>query len=267
MRKNLIYTVAFDQEGHPYHRQLVRFLIATLLRTRWSGDIMVFRNHEQPIFPNKLGINEVLVPRKGLTESEHIEDAWCWKYRVREYIDASQYDMIMFLDDDCMALRNLDHLLDVRREVDVLYQTENLPIWKGQFSAFLTDDEMKMRRKGINSGQLAVRGSVFQDVMTAWEERDTAEVTQMPGCFDQASWNRLILDCDYGKLPWNAKHFERGEVRFPLHCDPAWSEYTKGALVHTMGVGSDRKLQFSLGLYTSTFFYDNSMSLFNILEV
>lgn len=265
---NLAYTVAFDQEGQTFHRQMAKLLVSSLIRTKWQGDIMVFRNTPAPLFLTpRVGLTEVYIetkPKKDATE--HVHDAWCWKYRVSNYIDGSKYNKVMFLDDDTMALRNLDHLLN--NGADVLYQTEALNISSAQFSAFLTDYEMKhLRRRGINTGHLAVRGAIYQDVMDEWQRIDESEPPQHKGCLDQCSFNRLVLDADAGKLPWKCRHFERGEIQFPLHCDPSWKSYYNSALVHVVGAGYNEKLQFLFGLYMSKFFWDPSLALHNIIDM
>lgn len=40
-RRNLVYTVAIDRPGQTGHRNMAKMLVSSLLRTRFSGDIMV----------------------------------------------------------------------------------------------------------------------------------------------------------------------------------------------------------------------------------
>jgi hypothetical protein len=58
-RKNLVYTIAFDAPNSESYRFLGKMLASSLLRTFFTGDIMVFRNSPAPLF---------LVERKGLEE-------------------------------------------------------------------------------------------------------------------------------------------------------------------------------------------------------
>ena len=306
---HLAYTVAFDPPGSPGHSSMAKMLVSSLLRTYFGGDIIVFRNSPEPPFRvERKGLEEIYIETPQLGGLVGAEDAWCWKYRVREYIDAEKYDKILFLDADCLALRNLDHLLE--GDWDLAYQTEKgLNISLPQFSAFMTDEEVAtLQRNGINSGHLAVRGAIYQEVMAEWERIDTGPVLQGRGCMDQGSWNRLVLDAetarkrqwgvgvspacgDNGELilsesanfereqrsvalagetptpPWKTVHFERGEIQFPMYLDPKVSDYRDSALVHCLGGDTRQKLQFMFGLYMSTFFYDDTSVMVNLLEM
>jgi hypothetical protein len=299
---HLAYTIAFDPPGSPGHRTMAKMLASSLLRTYFGGDIIIFRNSPEPLFRiERKGLDEIYIDTPQLGGLEGAQDAWCWKYRVKEYIDAKKYDKILFLDADCLALRNVDHLLE--GEWDIAYQTERgLNIGLPQFSAFLTDNERTgLKRDGVNSGHLAIRGSIYHDVMTEWQRIDTGPVRKGSGCLDQGSWNRLILDEEtawrrtygYGSKdgkattsdrdiamctrnavhdakhnrPWKTVHFERGEIQFPMHLDPKVADYRDAALVHCLGGNTRHKLQFMFGLYMSAFFYDDTAVMLNLLEM
>ena len=67
----------------------------------------------------------------------------------------------------------------------------------GHYNACLTEEEMARAsgREGINSGTLAVRAAVFHEVMREWGRLDAEEPRRNTGFHDQASWNRLVLNC------------------------------------------------------------------------
>lgn len=282
-KPNLIYTIAIDPPGYGGTRQLAKMLAASLVRTYFSGEVVVFRNSEQPLF---------LTPRQGLEEiyieipemkaivsngpdgADAIGRPWLegtdalyqssvehergqrapaavrewgkeeadalarvamsWKYRARHYIDAKRYGWVMFVDADCLALRNLDHLLpplhwgekgarledDVRQTVnqpyrgefsapiiglcesgdaDILYQPEcGRSATEDVFSAYLSDSvgqNMASRKGyGINSGTWAVRGEYYQEVMVAWEKIERSPPRIMTQWTEQGAWNRLIFE-------------------------------------------------------------------------
>ena len=46
-----------------------------------------------------------------------------FKYKARHYLDVSGYDKVLFVDCDCVAMRNLDHLLE-DDDWDILWQPE-----------------------------------------------------------------------------------------------------------------------------------------------
>ena len=113
-KRNLIYTIAFDPPNSEGYRFLGKMLASSLVRTFFNGDIVVFRNSVAPLFMvERKGLEEVYIETEQLTGRERMEEAWCWKYRVAELIEnPEQYDKILFLDCDSLALRNVDHLLE-----------------------------------------------------------------------------------------------------------------------------------------------------------
>ncbi len=49
-KKNLIYTIAFDSPNTEGYRFLGKMLASSLLRTFFTGDVVVFRNTPMPLF-------------------------------------------------------------------------------------------------------------------------------------------------------------------------------------------------------------------------
>ena len=197
-KRNLIYTIAFDPPNSEGYRFLGKMLASSLLRTFFNGDIIVFRNSVAPLFMvERKGLEEAYIETPEMQGQEGAADAWCWKYRVAELIDRpEQYDKILFLDCDSLALRNVDHLLE--GDWDIRYQPEREKPMNGRsFQSFLTEEEMVLAllRDGANSGTLAVRGSCFHAVMEKWREIDEGSVARESGFRDQASWNALLLRC------------------------------------------------------------------------
>lgn len=261
--KNLVYTVAFDPPGCSGHRNLAKMLVSSLLKTYFSGDIMIFRNTETPLFlVGREGLREVYVETPEPGAASRSEYAMCWKYRAADWIDASQYDRILFLDSDCLVLRNIDHLL--KGDWDILYKPEtDLRITNPQFNCFLTDSEMgTLARDGINSGTWAVRGSLFPEVMREWERIGETVPLREHYWSDQPAWNRLLLDTALRAVP-----FGPGEVQFPMYQDQRFPKYSKAAITHNLGGSMTEKLHFTFGLYMQNFYCDPSALFLQFLEV
>ena len=185
--KNLVYTVAFDVPGSESYRFLGKMLASSLVRTFFTGDILVFRNSPAPLFlVERKGLDEYYIDTPAMGGQEGARRAWCWKYKVADLIpNPEQYDKILFVDCDCLALRNLDHLMD--GDWDIAYQPERGKTMAGpSFNAFLTEEEMTAasRREGVNSGTLAVRGSRFREVMQRWRGIDESEAVRDTGFRD-----------------------------------------------------------------------------------
>jgi hypothetical protein len=130
-RKNLVYTIAFDAPNSESYRFLGKMLASSLLRTFFTGDIMVFRNSPAPLFlVERKGLEEVYLETPPLHGQERAEWAWGWKYKVAELIDPEPYDKVLFLDCDSLALRNIDHLLE--GTWDIRYQPERGKAMSGE---------------------------------------------------------------------------------------------------------------------------------------
>jgi hypothetical protein len=132
---------------------------------------------------------------------------------------------VLFLDADCLALRNIDHLL--QGDWDIRCQPERgQSMCGGHFNAFLTDEELlrASSREGLNSGSLAVRATIFQEVMQEWGRLDAEPPIRNTGFHDQASWNKLVLNCkDYRESSGTATDTVaalQGSRRFPGITEP-----------------------------------------------
>jgi hypothetical protein len=247
------------------------------------------------------GLEEVYLETPEMHGQEGAEEAWCWKYRVAELIEnPEQYDKILFVDCDSLALRNIDHLLV--GDWDIRYQPERgKPADGKSFNAFLTEEELLLaaQRTGANSGTLAVRGSCFHAVMEAWRDIDETMPLRDSGFRDQASWNALLLrltreqlesegdqgsnqgvgaSCppmqeslmkrgQDGPAPWRAEPFPEGEVQFPGYLDPHYTSYSKAALTHNILPDTLEKIEFTFGLYMRTFYCDPTGLFFSMLEM
>jgi len=287
-KKNLVYTVCFDAPGSESYRFLGKMLASSLVRTFFTGEVVVFRNSPAPLFlVERKGLEEVFLETPEMYGQERAEFAWCWKYRVAPLIEnPEQYDKILFVDCDSLALRNIDHLLE--GDWDIRYQPERGKPANGKsFNAFLTEEEMTLaaKRDGANSGTLAVRGSIFHEVMEEWQRIDEEEPVRDSGFRDQASWNALLQRSaklhfapstqakaiSEGEVqlraPWRAEPFPPGEVQFPGYLDPHYTSYSKAALTHNILPDTKEKIEFTFGLYMRTFYCDPTGLFFSMLEI
>jgi hypothetical protein len=292
-KKNLVYTIAFDSPNSEGYRFLGKMLASSLVRTFFTGDVIVFRNSPHPLFlVERKGLEEVYLETPPMHGQDGAEEAWCWKYRVAELIEnPEQYDKILFVDCDSLALRNIDHLLE--GDWDIRYQPERgNPANSRKFNAFLTGEEMvsTASRTGVNSGTIAVRGSCFHEVMAAWRDIDESDPLRDTGFRDQASWNALLLrhtreiaqeegrpaplennNMKHGERdappPWVVEPFPLGEVQFPGYLDPHYTSYSRAALTHNILPDTLEKIEFTFGLYMRTFFCDPTGLFFSMLEM
>jgi hypothetical protein len=311
---NLVYTLALEQAGAPGHRMLGKLLASSLLRTFFDGDVVVFRNRSAAYFQvERRGLAEVEIegPTAAGAASDRAEDhpsfareAWNWKYRARKELDVRGYDKVMYVDADCLALRNVDHLLE--GDWDIAYQPQAHAVHHNVFNAFLTAEEMAeskrvaaMRRgvppclddeefhegrgvpplwRGINAGTFAVRSGIFHEVMDEYERIDSKKPLRDGKFHEQGAWNRLIRDVRSGnaalggELPaplrgLRVKPFEAGEIMFPIEHETNYATYKDCCMVHALGLGLKDKMRFLFGLYMGTFFFDENGMMLNLLEM
>ena len=266
--KHLLYLIALDPPNGITNRLLAKLAVSSLLRTWFSGDIVLLRNTPEPVFP---------VERKGLQEMEITDPdydaastkergdiAMRWKWRARHLLKVEGYDKVVMMDADWLALRNIDHLLEGDWDAAWCPERGGRSVVDHWFHCFLTDDEMVSlaHHPGANGGILAVAARHYHALMEEWERIDNGPVTRSRICSDQASMNRLLLDTKLKK-----HRFEAGELTFPLLWDTAYAEYSGSALVHGAGGNSKEKHRFLFGLYMQAFYHDDHGTFLQMLEM
>jgi hypothetical protein len=217
------------------------------------------------------GVGEEIVETPDLGPRELADYARAWKARAGEVFEAAHYRWIVFLDADCLCLRNIDHLLS-DRDCGILYQPESgRDLREAAFNGYLTPEEMEsaggkpMLRRGISSGIWAVRGACFQEVMQEWTRIQEEQPMRETPSRDQSAWNRLILDA--ARHGWSAEPFEAREIQFPLSGDKDWRLYKDAAIVHCAGGSAAEKTELMFGLYMQRFFHDPACTLLNVVEM
>ncbi len=268
-KRILIYTIAFDAPGSATCRQMARLLVASLVRTGFDGECAIMRNTMDPIFLiPRVGIQEIFVETEPLCDQALADEAKRWKFRAREVLDIQRFDVIAFLDVDCLALRKVDVLFEAD-DWDILFQREaGRGIQDDVFSSYLTRQEMEsLNCDGVNSGTWATRATVYPAIMEEWERiSERAPMRDLPWR-DQPGWNRLLLDSS--RHGWQLRPFTEGAIKFPLHLDrdKDWLCYRESVILHCLGARDVDKLQFMYGIYMQTFFHDPQGTIPNLLDM
>jgi len=262
--RHLIYTLALDLPGELGQFHLTKLLVSSLLRTRFSGDVVVFRTAPHPLFlVPRAGVREVQLklPRKAPRGPDFIPYAQSQKHEVGAHIDVAGYDKIMFIDADSLAVRNVDHLFDGDWDLAVMREGETR-IQQMMFGGYLTPEEREqLTCGGINSGTFAVRSTRFHDLLEQWR---TIERTPVPGYLpEQSAFNRVVLDWNGSRIDW-----PRTEVLLPLVISASYRQCVDATLLHAAGGGTpEDRAQFLYGIFASTFLFDSRMTLFNAMEM
>jgi hypothetical protein len=275
-KPNLIYTVAFDTPGWRGGRTMAKLLCSSLLRQFWSGQIVVFRNFVEPLFPvERRGLDEIFVETpvfgRGTQAGEScLSAALRYRFLAAEMLDASSYEWLAYLDADCLALRNLDHLF--AGNADILVQPEagrslkDSQVFNGYvgFGETLCSERnpwLCKQGNGINAGSFAVRSNCYDAVMDQWREIFERDPCRHPEMRDQTAWNRLLLD-----TALSVKPFERGEIAFPFTLDRGFLDYKQAALLHFVGGEQRDKIELAFALHMMKTYGDAGGLFLDLLE-
>ena len=245
---------------------MAKLLASSLLRTTLNGEIAVFRNSPIPLFS---------LARHGLTEYEVETPCWqgpdaaeqcllealTWRFKAAEYLDTSGFDKIAYIDADCLALRNIDHLF--QDQIPITIQRERgRAITDDVFNGYLSDEELQtLKISGVNAGTIAWSADYFKESTQEWSKIFERTPSQHDKYRDQTSWNRLILD-----TPVRVGQFERDEIAFPFHLTPNYLDYSRASLVHFVGGSLNQKNALSFGLFMERFYHEQTGIYLDFLE-
>jgi hypothetical protein len=243
---------------------MAKFLVLSLLRTRFSGDIVVFKNTPEPLFMvPRAGVREIFIKAKPPKKQKFWDYAQSWKFRVRHHIDVAGYDKVLFLDADCLALQNIDSLLAGRWDIGI-YPEPGTRAGMHWYNTFIPDEEAsELTCEGINGGTLAVRAAIYHDVMAEWERIHSGRAVRPRFLADQGALTRLVLDTSLRQ-----RRYLGDDIATPFAFDQHPGQYFGSRMVHLAGtVAFELKLRFMFGLYLNTFFFDQQATLLHILDL
>ena len=274
---NLIYTVAYDLPGWRGSRTMSKLLCSSLLRGFWSGEILVIRNFAQPLFPvERKGLSEIYIETPDFGTGEEagkrcLKAALEARFLAGQWItNPEQYDWICYLDADCLALRDVEHLF--AGDADLLVQPER---GRNVFSDMVFNGYLEggaggvsargrnswLGRDGINAGTFAVRGNKFEEVMQEWKRIHDSQPVRHKEFRDQTAFNKLLLETEL-----RVKPFERGEIMFPFHLDKGFLDYRDAALLHFVGGKQKDKIDLSFALHMMRTYGEEGGLFLDLLE-
>lgn len=271
MPRHLVYTLALDPAGAMEHRNMAKLLVSSLLRSGFTGDIVVFHNSPHPLYMvPRAGVREVKIEAADAPDCDHSFQyyAQSFKHSLAKYINPVGYDKIAFIDCDAVVIKPLDPLLSGDWDLAVLPEAWT-HIQSGYFGCYLTPNEREtLQMEGVNSGTWAVRASRWRELMKTWRTIESKPAPFREGncLFEQSAFNRLVLD-------WSRTGCV---VKWPMHevalpfCPGGlcfFGQYMNSTIVHVAGAGLPVKMQFLFSVYAAAYLHDRNLTLFNILEM
>ncbi len=228
--KVLCYTLALDKKGSLDLRHQAKTLASSLLRCGFLMDLKIIHNGPQEIFR----LSHPHVEEIGVDLDEG-DSEYAVKYKARHLLDVSNYEWVLFLAPDCIATSSIAHWF--KPDADLYYvQESGMPIQMDQFSGLLTNDEMaNLKMDGFNVGTFLVRAKYYHALMELWESYEDREPMRRTHGYDQASWNRILLDTKLKACPLPA-----GEVAF-YYQNHTLDRLLQFALIHFAGIPAAEK--------------------------
>jgi hypothetical protein len=170
------------------------------------------------------------------------------KYKAFHFLNPEAYEKIMFVDSDCLFLRNPDSLFSL--DADIAYtEEEHHDITYEWHFAYLTDEEMAtLKRPAINSGCWWVRSEHFPAVMTEWRRINRRPPLRPRRCSDQSAWVRLVLDTNLRTQPFPAK-----AIGFPHSQKKTMLEHEAATVLHFTMTDAAHRLASMYGFYMKRF--------------
>ncbi len=264
LKKTLVYTVALDAKGSNVMRTQAKLLVMSLLRTRYPGKIMVFTNHHSPLFPTgRRNLTEVRVDDLGKTGKDLAEFACVLKFRASQWITKPEkFERILFLDCDCLVLRDLKPLFQCNGEVCWMAEKEPVKTWHGYRGYFTPQELRRLTGPGSNSGTWCVSGDVYENVCETMREIATDGYKQKdPFWGEQPAWNKLLH-----MRRFKTKCFPAGQIQLPMYVHTKYDDYCQAIVLHYAGTKALHKVQAMYGMYHGWFFGNLAPSLIDLWE-
>jgi hypothetical protein len=261
--RNMIYTIAFDPPGEPYHQMMAKMLVSSIFRAGFSGKVLILTNCEHRVFEyGRLNVEEMSLDTGGIDRSDLATQAQQFKYRARRFVDLTLYQKVMFVDCDCLFLKNPDDLFE--RDADLAFSEETFTrMNEPGNNAYFTEQELgTLDKPGINSGIWWVRVIHYDEVMKEWERIDATPPVRTKACGDQPAWARLLRDTQL-----RCKAFQyNAAVFYPFFEERKAQDFASATVLHYCGVPRTRKVAHMFGEYMRRFHAETTPVFLNFLD-
>jgi hypothetical protein len=178
----LLTTLLLDPPGSRTARQLGKTQVSSLLRFFFHGEIIVWRNFSEPLYPvARVGLHEIeFTPNSPFKKDADLGEIAAnskLKLAVSLAEHASRYSWIILADNDILALRNWDHLFE-NQKADLLVSRHS--------------------DGSPDTGIFAIRSSQYERFLHAWNSTESSSANFLHEIVESGNFT--------------SSEFERGEV-------------------------------------------------------
>lgn len=236
----LFATVLLDPPGRRTERQLGKTQVSSLLRFFFNGEIIVWRNFPEILYPvARVGVHEFdFVPGSPLKKDANLaEISLKAKLQLAESLaeHTHRYSWIILADPDVLTLRNLDHLFE-NQDADLLVS--------------------RQQDGTVNEGFFAINTSQYPRFLKAWQTPKALPTKSTPN-FLQA-----IIDTS----EFTTRSFERGEVVSPFADQCPVRDLMEAAVVSLAGGTATERTKLSFALHMMRTFGDEDGVFLDLME-
>jgi len=234
----LFASIALDPPGSRIARQLAKVQVSSLLRTLFPGDLVVWRNFPEPLYPvERKGLHEMdFQPDRVLQTGSDLAEV-LRRARMQQAASlvehAERYEWVILADPGVMALRNWDHLFE-NKEGDVL----------------VVRDE----KRWIDPSLLAIRGRIFETLVRRLEGFEVS----------QAWADALNTTIETEGL--QVEDFERGEVVRVFEEGVGFPAVLNASVVLFKGGAPENQAKVAFALHMMKTFGDRDGLFLDLLE-
>ncbi len=261
-KKNLIYTIAIDPPNEPHRQMMAKMLASSIFRTGFSGDVIVLTNYERRLFEHgRDNLQEIYLDLSRIPPSKTGKEMPDFKYRSRHFIPAERYEKVMYVDCECLFLKNPDKLFDGGAKI-MFSEQPRQNITGKSFNAYLTKEEMKtLKARGMNSGFWWIAGHRFQEVLARWERINARPSVRGGSVSDQDSWVRLLLDTKLRTKPFRPDV----DVLYPMVESRRAHAFDGASLLHYSSGGTET-VSYMFGDYMRHFHAETAPGLLHFID-
>jgi hypothetical protein len=212
MPRHLVYTLALDPAGAMEHRNMAKLLVSSLLRSGFTGDIVVFHNSPHPLLH---GAARLACGRfedrggqcAGLRPLLSVLRPVLQALAGEAHRSQIGYDKIAFIDCDAVVIK--PHRSSPLRRLGSRRASRSLdahPVWLLWLLSHPEHERETLQMEGVNSGTWAVRASRWRELMKTWRSHRVKARALPRG---QLPFRAVRLQSPRARLE---PHWVRGEV-------------------------------------------------------